>query len=428
MRILIVSDSAWDDRISFGNTISNWFDNWDNAVFYSIYGRDSLPQNHICNNYYRVSPLSLLKNLFWPSKTGDRVFVDSSMDCINSNDKEKELIQKAQQGKKEWMYLVIDLAYSTGIWKTKEYRNFIKEANPDVVFFFALASPFLFQNLRYLKRNTNAKFASFIPDDVYNVYLKDNSLRNILRRRRFKEMMKMSDVIYGASDMLKSAYEKLLGIEISTLFKGCTLTTLKNSVNNPIRIVYAGNLLWGRATILGRLAEELENLNHDGVKAALEIYTGTFITPEMERKLNRGRSSIIVGRRPYEEIVSTMKAADIVLHVESFDKDSVEIVRYSFSTKIIDCLQSGSTMMVIGPKGIASVEYPRQIPGAIVVDDLNNIRSVLYEIVANPQTLIDRSKAINEFAKKNHTIEVVRENLQKDFKSLLTKSSRNENY
>ncbi len=46
-----------------------------------------------------------------------------------------------------------------------------------------------------------------------------------------------------------------------------------------------------------------------------------------------------MGPRSYDEIKHIMHEADVVLHVESFDEKSIETVKYSFSTKIIDCLQ-----------------------------------------------------------------------------------------
>jgi len=55
-------------------------------------------------------------------------------------------------------------------------------------------------------------------------------------------------------------------------------------------------------------------------------------------------------------------------------------------------MQSGSAMMVIGPKGIASVEYPRKIDGVFVVDDLSLIRKTLCEIVKNPHQIVNRAK------------------------------------
>lgn len=367
-----------------------------------------------------VPPLALLKNMFRPSKTGWSIDTKSENSTIEAGN-EQTLIQNAQRGKKEWMYLVTDLAYSTGVWKSAAYKRFIAEANPDIVFSFAEADAFLYENYCYLKQHTHAKIVTFIADDTYGSYLENKTIRNRLQARRFHKMMHMSDLVYGASEMMCQAYQRDFGRKVIPLYKGCTLGAVKKSNNNPLRIVYAGNLLWGRSDILGALAEALEKVNKENTKATLEIYTGSFVTPEMESKLNRGESSRIMGRRAYEEIVQIMHDADIVLHVESFDSRTIKIVRYSFSTKIIDCMQSGTAMMVIGPAGIASVEYPRQIPGVIVVDKIEDIQQRVKDIVSNPSVLVESAQSINDFAQKNHSIDSVRKSLHDDFIELLLK-------
>ena len=114
-----------------------------------------------------------------------------------------------------------------------------------------------------------------------------------------------------------------------------------------------------------------------------------------------------------------MHDADVVLHIESFDRDNIETVRYSFSTKIIDCLQSGNQVLGIGPKGIASIEYLKKVDGAIVVDDQNNIFDVIQQIVLHSDELNENRKLTREYAKKYHEINAVQQSIRKDFEKLM---------
>lgn len=417
MRIIVLSNVAWDDCNSFGNTVSNWFQGWKDTEFFGVYSRSTLPSNEICQMHYTVPPLSLMKNLLCPSKTG-WVIDTRKVNPLSTSDQETLLIQHAQQEKKEWMYLLSDLAYSTGVWKSSKYKQFIAEAKPDIVFSFGIADAFLYENYCYFKKHTTAKIVTFLADDTYGSYLEGKKIRDKLRVRRFRKMMQMSDLIYGASEIMCKVYQKEFNKSVTPLYKGCTFNSVKTKINKPLRIVYAGNLLWGRDEILGIFASELEKLNKDEIRASLEIYTGSFITSETESLLNRGSSCRIMGRRSYEEIKCILHEADIVLHVESFNPSTIKTVRYSFSTKIIDCLQSGSVMMVVGPAGISSVEYAKKIPGAIIVDNMSEIRNSLEKIVENPIQLIKRSVAINDFAKRHHSIVSVREGIQRDFANL----------
>lgn len=197
------------------------------------------------------------------------------------------------------------------------------------------------------------------------------------------------------------------------------MNTPKNYVNNPLQFVYAGNLLYGRDEVLSVIAKCLADINNSSPKAELNIYTNTPITPELSSKLNVVDSSVLYGARPYDEIMEIMKKADVVLHVESFDPKQINLVRYSFSTKITDCLQSGSVLMAIGPNGISSIEYPKTIPGAIVVENVSELSEVIVSLAKKPESLIERAKKSNEFALKNLDVSVVRNNLKNDFKHII---------
>ena len=94
MRILVLSNVPWDDRNSLGNTISNWFYGWKNTEFYCIYCRSTMPNNHVCQMHYTVPPLSLMKNMLCPSKTG--LLIDTNKEFYPpSSTQETSFITKA---------------------------------------------------------------------------------------------------------------------------------------------------------------------------------------------------------------------------------------------------------------------------------------------------------------------------------------------
>lgn len=418
MNILVVSKTEWDDRNAFGNTISNFFSNWHDCKFLHVFTRTPSPENDVCNEYYRVSFFAVIKNILTPWRIGQNFRFDVRKNTIDSNS-EGKLISYGKKGKKLWMHIIYDLIYSSCIWRNFRYKKTIQLFNPDIVFFVLTSDAFIYQNIKYLKTHTNAKFVGMIQDDVYGVYCSMTGCYGEILRDRLRMCLTLCDKVYGSSLMLCDEYEKQFSIPIKPLYKGCELLEPRTSVNNPIIITYAGNLGYERYKTLAVLAQAIKTINYDKVKIRLDIYTGSEITDEMSRLLNVPGASMICGRAPYDDIKKKQHESDIVLHVESFSAKQIEVVRYSFSTKIIDCLQSGSTMMVIGPSGISPVEYPRQIPGTIVVDNPDSLVDVLNEIVLNKTELVNRAKLIHEYAVKHHNIEIVRENLRKDFADLL---------
>ena len=114
-----------------------------------------------------------------------------------------------------------------------------------------------------------------------------------------------------------------------------------------------------------------------------------------------------------------MSEADVVLHVESFDANQMKRVQYSFSTKITDCLQSGNVLLAIGPAGISSIEYPRRVPGAMVIDDLHDLYDRLHILLSDEKDLVNRAKQIREYALDKHSVESVINKLRADFEHIL---------
>ena len=122
---------------------------------------------------------------------------------------------------------------------------------------------------------------------------------------------------------------------------------------------------------------------------------------------------------PYNEIKRLMREADIVLHVESFDETQIKLVRLSFSTKITDCMQSGSMMMAIGPMSVASISYANNVPGCVVVNDLKNIDATIRSLINSKSTILKNAEKTNNFAKENIILDKIQKRLRNDFNSLL---------
>ena len=416
MNVLIITNSAWDDKNSLGNTLSNWFTGWDGYSFSCITYRSDIPHNKCCSEYFVVSPMSVVRGLFSPKRIGSR-YNASNIPTVDSTIETKV---KGITGIKRYIVrFLVELVYMSPVWRNKKYKQFLQDINPNVVFLFAIADSFVYENVKYIKKHTNAKIVMTVEDDVFGSLSIQKDLLTIIKKRRLKKMFKIADKLYGASNLMCDAYSKQFNRVFTPIYKGCEFHGLKQKVNNPIEMVYAGNLLYGRLNTLSKIAEAIRKINHNGVKMRLSIYSGTKVSEDKIRSVNDGQSAIFCGIKPFEQIKRILSQSDITLHVESFESDMQRLVRYSFSTKIIDCLQSGNTMMVVGPSNIASVEYPRNIPGAIVVDNTDNLFDVLNEIANNPQVLIESAQSINRYAREHHDINNVRNQIRHDFEDLI---------
>lgn len=421
MKILILSNATWDTRNSLGNTLSNWFENWEDAEISFIYSRDALPNCNCCNRFLSVSPIDIIKNLFHPWRIGHQ-FVGTNNICASHDAAVEEKVIATLSGiKRQLVLLASDFLYSSKIWFNKKVRDFIDESQPDLVFMFSIPDAFRFQLLKYIKQSTKAKIVQFIADDVYGATYITNSILDKIHRRRYHKVIALADKLYGASEQMCEKYQKLFNKSVTPLYKGCDLEQPKKYVNSPLTIVYAGNLLYGREESLIALSKAILEINNGTPMIQLRIFSGNQPSKEFSAILNSTVGLEYCGRLPYEEIKVELSKADLVLHVESFESQMIQLVKYSFSTKIIDCLQSGTVMFVIGPKGIASVEYAKKIHGAIVVEKYEDILTTLQSIICNPHELVEMAKLQTDYAIKYHSLPEVQKSLRNDFLKLLEK-------
>lgn len=418
MNVLIITKAPWDDRIASGNTLSNLFGGWSDVNFYCLYSRDSRPSNKVCRNYFSISPTSIFKNFFHPYRIGKR-FTTLQCETVETlTSYEEVLIGKAKRNKRLFK-LIYYLAYASNLWINDSFKSFIEESSPDVVFCFGQTDPLTYKAVRYIKTNTRARIISYYVDDLYKPNVTWISLLKKIDNIHLRSIASMSDKCYAISEMMCEEYRTLYNKPFTLLHKGCDVYQPKSCVSNPIRFVYAGNLYYKRDQVLVAIASAIDRINDGIPKAHLDIYSGTPVSNEKAAMLNIHGASALHPACPYNEIKRLMREADIVLHVESFDETQIQLVRLSFSTKITDCMQSGSMMMAIGPMSVASISYANNVPGCVVVNDLKKIDAAILSLVNSKSTILKNAEKTNNFAKDNIIIDKIQKRLRNDFNSLL---------
>lgn len=426
MNILVFSEAAWDDKNSFGNTVSNFLCGkvWENDNFCNFYARKQMPDNKNNISYYNLSAVDIVKGIFKARIEGcsfQTETIHSVQKTLDfANDQERKNIDKLHQHKNEFIYYGHELVWRSRLWLNRYFKNFISKNEPDILFAFATSPYILWPLIQYLKKQTHCKVVLLVADDVYGSYERCAACRKGYLKRELKKCIDAADKLYGISDEMSELYEKQFAKPVETLYKGCDFSREpKQYLKRPLRFVYAGNLLWGRDDTLAAVAEALEKINQDGRKAALEIYTGATITEQLKQKLNKGSSSRIMGSRRYDEIKQIMHDADVVLHVESFQKAAIEMVRYSFSTKIIDCLQCGSQVLGIGPAGIASINYLKKVDGVIVIDNQKQVESTIAQLIQQGN-MLENAKKTRQYALLKHEQNEVQKKLREGFEDTIS--------
>ena len=80
----------------------------------------------------------------------------------------------------------------------------------------------------------------------------------------------------------------------------------------------------------------------------------------------------------YQGLIEKYRNSDVAVHVESFDLKNRLTTRLSFSTKIIDCMNSGCAILAIGPNSQAGMAYLKDNNAAICI---NNIKDIVFDFL-----------------------------------------------
>ena len=427
MKILMLLDENWNDIIHPNNNMTNWFLDMKDVEIYTVTGGPGLPSNQCCKNYFRLTDSEMLKSIFFGKRAG-RIIIYEDYPCESkSADTRTEEIVYNNRKKLGLpiLRLIRSMIWRFGRYDKAELGKFIKEFNPDIVFSQRLGSVKMCRMEKIVSELTDAPIVAYTGDDEYSlkrVYWSPFSwIHRFWTRAWIRKSSKMYKTFYTMSERQMDELAKNLNVKTDFLVK-CGIfreDKIHKTVSSPIRIVYGGKLYCNRWKTLGIIADALRDINADGVKAELHIYTADALNKRMNRLLNDGESSIVHGRVSAEELSKVYDASDIALHVESFDLKNRLATKYSFSTKVIDCLSSGCAMMVVAWEKHSAYEYLNRRGIALNASSAAEVRLVLESVCARPEIITEYAERECEYGKENLAREVVQEKIRCDFSKII---------
>lgn len=423
MKILIISKEAWRNEQNGGNVLTNIFSQLPNSEFAQIYCNEQEPNNAICKIYYQISDRMMVNNILHKTKVGKKVIYEQFPSNTKANTESyKKTANKFGGNIKR---IARELVWKFGKWESKEIISFAKDFNPDIIFAPCYGNHYM-QKLMILVHNAlKIPVVSYISDDFYtNKQYKFSPifwLNHFILRYRTRKTFKHYSLVYTMTDEQKEQCEKDFGANMKILRKSGRFEQqyLKKSINTPIRIIYAGGIYLNRWKTLGALADSMRKINSKGIKMILDIYTNNTLDNKMEKAINDGITARVHKAVPMHTLIDLYHQSDIALHAESFDITNRHTVRMSFSTKIVDCMDSGCAVMAICDKKQAGGAYLHRNNCAICINDLSEIERTLNMILDNPQVLIEYQHKAFEIGRKYHLQSNITTDLIRDFESLL---------
>jgi len=424
MRVLVVSCSPWRNDNNIGNTYTNIFKGIENIEVAHICCGGGTPDTDFVKCHLHISEGDILRNLIYPQYKCCRTISRNKKE-IKTSGKRSKLYDFMRTHRLQLFFLFRDFIWIFKNWICDDLKKFVDDFKPDLIFAQFLDRSYLNEMLLFLKDYTKVPLIVYAWDDVYS--LKQFSLSPIfwinrfLQRKKLRKISELSSLMYVISEKQKEEYSKAFGRNCKILYKGFEFEEEApyEAKHHPLKLVFSGNIGTGRYKTLGRIASALNEINKDGIKAVLYIYTSTPCSYKMKHILEYPVSVRWMKFVSSEEIAVIQKEADILIHVESFAlKDRLK-VRLSFSTKLVDYFKSGRCIFAVGSRKLASIDYLSKNQGAVIAYKESEIKRKLERLISSPKLRKKYAHKAWECGRRNHQRKIIQKTLQSDLEYVL---------
>ena len=429
-KVLVVSITVWRDDSPI-RTLPELFSCWERDRIAQIYTRAGLPDNSICDRYFRIDENSVMRSVFKrKTKTGKVVENQQNVKTESSSEQASLDAENARYAaahrKHSWfMTLMREAVWRFGKWKSAELDEFVREFDPDVIFVPIYPFYYMERIQTYLIKKYKKPVVCFIADDNYTYLPCKGSplayLHRFMLRRYVRREIPLCDEFFVMTPMAKREYDKLFSVDSKLLTKAIDFENIDfkpKKADTPIKMVYTGKLVIGRDMAMVEIAKALEKINRDKLQIELDIYAPDAPSEEVKTALNV-KGCKLCGAVSKDKVAEIQAQADVLVFAESLSKKYRNAARLSFSTKITDYFSSGRCIFALGSKEIAPIDYLIDEDAAVVVTDYNDIEAALRRLCENPELVEEYGRKAFECGKRNHN----RENVYDLFRKTLSSTA-----
>lgn len=428
MRILVITDVLWRNDNGVGNSYSNIFTDMPEVEIANICCQEGTSYNTVSKKCFQISEGILIRNL--RNKANPAGKIEARREQYDeSNNNESNFMRALRRSRLQVLFWARNCIWKVGRWKSPELRAFVDEFSPDLVFAQLQDKMYLNSLATYVADYTNKPLVVYAWDDVYS--LKQFSLSplwwidRLFQRRSIRNLIRRCSILYTISNEQKEEYHKTLGVRTELLYKGKFFDKKPEieSEANPIQMIYTGNLYSGRFGTIDSLCEELDQINKNGKKIELQIYSGTDLTEKQKNQLNKYEGVYFNGKVTESEVERLQNKADVLLHIEPFSLKGSLLCRLSFSTKLVDYFYKGKCIFAVGSSRCSAMKYLERNDAAIIATSLEDAKKNLVNLSTQPELMKVYATKAWECGYKNHQIELIQNGVIKDFRSLINEGA-----
>lgn len=404
-RTLVLANNSFSRSNSNGRTLGNLFKGWskDRLAQFAIMCID--PDFEVCDNYYQVSDVDVIHSVL----KGEDAVTGTAVEAGTPETSQR--YKGGAGGRTAFKTLARNFLWNLGRWRGRRFAQWVDAFNPEVIVLQSGDAAFMHSLAQRLARQRN------IPLVIYNtegyVFFDHNYMRHHWSdfvafpwfkrqyRRAFRRSLTMAAHSVYLNDKLLADHEAFMPHPASVIYNSSALEFRpKAEVNIAPRISYLGNLGIRRPEALAEAAAVLQTISPE---YHIDVYGNANDTAKSVLEAAPGIE--YHGTVPYDEVVSTIYASDIILHVEKNDPVLCRELRYAFSTKIADSVCSGTDFVIYAPDNLACSQYAITTGAAWQASTPSALRAVFEKILSNsPErtAVLDKARRV---AATNHNLQ-----------------------
>lgn len=390
-KLLLFAHSAFSDENANGITMKNLLSAWTAEEKAEFYCQAQAPDFSAAGQYFRITDIQAIKAFFGrkPRCVLRRDDAGTSQEGKSAIQQNKKILHTPLWLKKYKYNFVLkwirEYAWILAPWGRKQFWEWIAEVSPDVIVYMVGESVFLDRLVLQVSEKTGKPLVLYNGEAYRLIDLKQR--RGLERayykktKKQYKKLVTKAVLAVYNSGMLEREYETQYpgSPEGLVIYNSARCDVEPYRIKETVKITYFGNLGVGRSEELLRVAGVLEKV---APSLVLDIYGKA--TPEQAAwfaSRNNIRYHGFVDAATLGEIIS---ASDILLHVETFDPQRKQKLKYAFSTKIAQCLCSGRAFISFAPEEMASSEYLKTVPGVCLASTEASLEACLRTLIEDP--------------------------------------------
>lgn len=424
-KVLIVSHNVIGLNGNMGKTLHSYFEGWPKERLCQLYLHSEVPTTHLCEEYFRVTDVDLIRALVRLKKTGVALTMnDIEEDRVTTRidtGKTAELYQKGR-ARKPWMILARNSLWKLCLWKSRQLDQWICECKPEVIFYASGDYIFSYEIALYISKKYDLPLVVSVVDDYYFQRPSDKGMiawwNTRCFRKMFEETMTHAKGAFYIHPVMERIYWGKFHLNSTVLHKNVLICETEEPEDKSVKIAYFGSLGLRRDDSLVEIGRAIRRLIPDG-SVLLDVYSSES-RPEILKRMTEDNGIRFKGQASADEVVQLQADSNILVFAESTAPELIERLRCSLSTKIPEYLGSNRCILAYGPAEAGSISYLLDNHVGCVVTESEQLEEKLRDILFSAEMRRQYADGQMELALKNHGDERNHEVLKKMIQSAVS--------